>query len=136
MAKHGFRERKLIYIEDVALENLSSTPSSDADSGQVLTYIKNDYLYKKKPSVAEVMFPEEGTNVGTGVSIYKQKNSSAQLEFRKLKSSDSSVNFSEDADEIDITTGISDLYTVQTTDATETSLATIALTDDRVYNIN
>jgi len=136
MSKHGLDGRKLFYIENIALENLSATPSADAASGQMLKYIKLDHFYIKKPAVGEVLIPEDGTNLGTGSSVFKQKNASAQLEFRKLKSSDSSVGISEGTDEIDLTLGVSNFYTVQTTDDTETSLAVIPLTDDTVYNIN
>lgn len=117
MAKFGWDDRRLFYVSEAAMENLSTTPSTDADSGQMLMYIKSDHLYIKKPSVAEILMVEDGVNLGTnpgdpdGAQIFKQKNSSAQLEFRTLKSSDGTVNFDTATDNnfIDITVDLSDI---------------------------
>lgn len=117
MAKFGWDERRLFFVSEAAMENLSGTPSSDADSGQMLMYIKSDHLYIKKPSVSEVLIVEDGINLGAdpgdpdGAQIFVQKNSSAQLEFRTLKSSDGTVNFDDTTDSnfIDITVDLSDI---------------------------
>lgn len=116
MAKFGFDERALFFIEKAGMENLSSTPA-DAQSGDMLVYIKSDHLYIKKPSVAEVLIVEDGVNLGAdpgdpdGAQIFVQKNSSAQLEFRTLKSSDGTVNFDDTTDSnfIDITVDLTDI---------------------------
>lgn len=43
-----------------------------------------------------------GVNVGTGAGIFKQRNSSANLEFKSLVSTDSSLLFATDTNTIDI----------------------------------
>lgn len=116
MAKFGFDERALFFIEKAGMENLSGTPS-DAQSGDMLMYIKSDHMYIKKPSVSEVLIVEDGVNLGSdpgdpdGAQIFVQKNSSAQLEFRTLRSSDGTINFDDtsDSDFIDITVDLSDI---------------------------
>ena len=108
MAKFGFDERRLFNISEQAFENLVSTPS-DAAAGQMLAYIKADHFYLKKPSVAEVIMVENGSNVGAGSNLFKQKNSSGQLEFRSLISSDGTINFTQNADDIDITVDLTDI---------------------------
>lgn len=116
MAKFGFDERALFFIEKAGMENLSGTPS-DAQSGDMLIYIKSDHLFIKKPSVSEVLIVEDGVNLGAdpgdpdGAQIFVQKNSSAQLEFRTLKSSDGTVNFDDTSDSnfIDITVDLTDI---------------------------
>jgi len=108
MAKFGFDERRLFNISDEAFENLVSTPS-DAASGQMLAYIKSDHLFIKKPTVSEVLIPENGTNLGTGASVFKQKNSSAILEFRKIKNLDGFIDITENADDITLAFDFTDV---------------------------
>lgn len=116
MAKFGFDERAQFFIEKTGYENLSGTPS-DAQSGDMLVYIKSDHLFIKKPSVAEVLIVEDGVNLGAdpgdpdGAQIFVQKNASAQLEFRTLRSTDGTVNFDDttDSDFIDITVDLTDI---------------------------
>jgi hypothetical protein len=108
MAKFGFDERRLFNISEQAFENLSSTPS-DADSGQMLAYIKNDLLYIKKPSVAEVLLVHGATNVGTGVDVFKQQNAAGQLEFRKIKSADGRLDIAINGDDIEFTVDFTDI---------------------------
>ena len=107
MAKFGWDERKLFFVEDIALENLSATPA-DAAAGEMLQYIKADHLYIKKPSVAEVLIPETGSNVGAGAGIFVQKNSSAQLEFKSLVSGDG-VDVNATATELTLDVNVSDI---------------------------
>jgi hypothetical protein len=99
------------------MENLSGTPATDAASGQMLMYIKSDHLYIKKPATAEVILVEDGTNLGSptanpdGADVFSQKNASGQLEFRRLTSSDGTVNFDSatDSNLIDITVDLTDI---------------------------
>lgn len=208
MAKYGWKERRLFYVEDIALENLAGTPAVDADAGQMLAYIKVDHLYIKKPSVSEVLIVEDGLNLGAGANLFTTKSASAQLQFRSLVSTDGTVNITQNADDINLEVDLTDIndeldhgtllgladddhtqylllagrsggqiaeggtdasddlelkstdnatkgavkiidgseflhndmhrqrYILQTTDATPASLATIGLTDDRVYNVH
>ena len=114
MAKFGWDERRLFYVSETALENLSSTPS-DAAVGQMLVYVKSDHLYIKKPTVSEVILVEDGANVGTvpgggsGGGVFKQKNASGQLEFRKIVSTDGHLDFVENADTLAVTVDFSDI---------------------------
>ena len=116
MAKFGFDERRLFFISEAAMENLSGTPS-DSASGQMLVYIKSDHLYIKKPTVGEVLIVENGTNLGSatanpdGADVFVQKNTSAELEFRRLISSTGTVNFDSatDSNLIDINVDLGDI---------------------------
>lgn len=136
MAKFGFNERRLFFISETAYENLASTPSADADTGEMLFYFKLDHAYLKKPTVAEVLLPEDGDNIGTGAELFKQKTTAALLEFRTLVSSDNSVTITQNANEIDLTVGFSDIYIVQTTNATPTTVASLPLLNNRMYEFN
>lgn len=109
MAKFGWDERKLFFVEDVALENLSGTPS-DAAAGEMLLYIKSDHLYIKKPSVAEVLIPENAENVGGGQGIFKQKDADGNLEFYNLADAGNGyITFNLDGDDIDIDISVATL---------------------------
>lgn len=114
MAKFGWDDRRLFNIEATALENLTATPV-DADSGQMLLYFKNDHLFIKKPSLAEIMLVEDGVNLGSdppggsGANIFKQKNASGQLEFRRLVSMDGRLDIVEAADRIELTIDFGDI---------------------------
>lgn len=109
MAKFGWQERRLFYVSESAFENLASTPATDADTGQMLAYIKLDHLYIKKPTVAEVLIPENGSNIGGFTEVFKQKNSSAQLEFRTIQSSLGTVDITQNANDIDINVDLTDI---------------------------
>jgi hypothetical protein len=114
MAKFGWDERRLFNVSESALENLSSTPS-DADVGQMLLYIKSDHLYIKKPSLSEVLIVEDGLAIGStpgggsGGQIFKQKNASGQLEFRRLVSTDGRLDIVEGTDTVSLTVDFSDI---------------------------
>ena len=116
MAKFGFDERALFFLEKAGLENLSGTPA-DAQAGDMLVYIKSDHLFIKKPSISEVLIVEDAVNLGAdpgdpdGAQIFVQKNSSAQLEFRTLRSTTGTVNFdaTSDANFVDINVDLTDI---------------------------
>jgi hypothetical protein len=114
LAKFGWDERRLFNVSESAFENLSGTPS-DADAGQMLVYVKSDHLYRKKPTLSEVILVEDGLNVGTvpgggsGGGVFKQVNSDAQLEFRKIVSTDGRLDIVENADTLAVTVDFSDI---------------------------
>lgn len=109
MAKFGWDERRLFNVSEAAVENLSGTPS-DADSGQMLIYIKSDHLYIKKPSVAEVIMPENASNLGAGTGVFAQKNATTGfLEFKSIVSADGRLDITTDATTITLTVDVSDI---------------------------
>lgn len=108
MAKFGWDERRLFNVSEGAFENLVSTPS-DADTGQMLLYIKADHLYMKKPSVGEVLLVEDGLSIGAGSAVFKQKNSAGQLEFRSILSADGRLDIVQNANDITLTVDFADI---------------------------
>lgn len=107
MAKFGWDERKLFFVEDIALENLSSTPA-EAAAGQMLMYLKSDHLYIKKPSVAEVLIPETAANLGAGAGLFVQKNSSAELEFKSVVGG-TGIDIAQNAGDISLSVNVGDI---------------------------
>lgn len=115
MAKFGFSERQLFYISDVQLEQVSSAPS--VLSGQTAVYAKtDDLMYFTGDGASEQQFTVGGVNLGSstanpdGADIFYQQNSStAKLEFRRLISSQGTVNFTTSANEVDINVDLSDI---------------------------
>lgn len=70
----------------------------------------------------------DGVNLGTGARIFKQRNSNANLEFKTLESTDSSVTFTQNADTVDI----SSVTTVQN-DSSPVLGGDLSLDGNRIY---
>lgn len=115
MAKFGFDERRLFNISDVSLEKVSVAPS--ILSGETAVYAKtDDLLYFTPFGGSERQFTLGGINLGSptanpdGADVFYQQNAATgQLEFRRLISSLGTVNFTTNADSIDINVDLSDI---------------------------
>lgn len=117
MAKFGFDESRLFNISDLSLEQVASAPS--ILSGQTAVYAKtDDLMYFTADGASEQQFTLGGENLGSptanpdGADVFvQQDSSSAKLQFRRLVSTDGTVNLDSTTDPnlIDLSVDLGDI---------------------------